>query len=348
MRIIESGIDSLPFATWKPRQLGDKSRHLRILGLIKLFPSLQIRHDDNQLTDLAKPISEVLCWKNPSRSWFTAATCVWWTLLFTTTSHTNPRDLANEVWVVNNRLPKLMAKPDTGRVNHEKVFTYDLEKNFIQAIEQMMEGKGDLEKLKDEYPEAEFLLNLKKPLIEHQIRIPNYTNAVANKLQDSQWVLQYHKLAESRRCMFRLMPKLFRQQHPLLFSHDYLFKVFEAMIVTNPWLEMTEEGTVQEILKESAEILTIWLGSLAGNDPDIIPKGYQGLKHLSDITDVMKERLENDHPALPVPLLLRPSTMRMAYRRSIAITNPETKERPHSCPFLADKHLTSQHPAISA
>lgn len=234
---------------------------------------------------------------------------------------------------------KLMDKPDIDPVTREKVFTYDLEKNFIQAIEQRMEGKGDLEDLKDEYPEAEFLLNLKKPLIEHQIRISNYTNAVANNLQNSQWVLQYLKLAESRRRMFRPMPMNF-------FGSNIPYCL--AMTVTDPWLEMTEEGTVQEIPKDSAEILKVWLGSLAGNNPDIIPKEYQGLKHLGDITDVMKERLENDHPALPVPLLPRPSTMRMACQRSIAITNPETKERPQSCPFLADKHLTSQHPAISA
>ena len=138
---------------------------------------------------------------------------------------------------------KLMAKPDTDRVTGEEVFTYDLEKNFIQAIEQRMEGKGDLEELKDEYPEAEFLLNLKKPLIEHQIRIYNYTNAVANNLQDSKWLLQYLKLAESRRRMFRPMPMNF-------FGSNIPYCL--AMTVTDPWLEMTEEGTVQEIQREEA------------------------------------------------------------------------------------------------
>ncbi|KAJ4006408.1 hypothetical protein NW766_010495 [Fusarium irregulare] len=234
---------------------------------------------------------------------------------------------------------KLVDKPTIDPVTGEEVYTYDLEQNFIRAIEQRMEGKGDLKKLEDEWPEAEFLLNLKRPLIEHQIRISNYTNAVANNLQNSQWLLQYLKLAESRRRMFRPMPMNF-------FGSNIPYCL--AMTVTDPWLEMTETGTVQEINKDGTKILRTWLGSLAGNDPNVIPEKYQGLDNLSDITDVMKERLENDHPALPVPLLPRPSTMRMACQRSIAITNPETKERPHSCPFLADKHLTSQHPAISA
>jgi hypothetical protein len=234
---------------------------------------------------------------------------------------------------------KLVDTPTTDPVTGEDIYTYDLENNFITAIRQRMDGKGNLEDLQDEWPEAEFLCNLEKPLIEHQIRIYNYTGSVANNLGDSKWILEYLKLAESRRRMFRPMPMNF-------FGSNIPYCL--AMTVDHPWLEMTEEGKVQDIPKQGADILRKWLGSLAGNDPNIIPTKFQGLKHLSDFTDAIQDRLDNDSPGLPVVLLPRPSTMRMACQRSIAMTNPETKERPHSCPFLAEKHSASILTAVQA
>jgi hypothetical protein len=233
----------------------------------------------------------------------------------------------------------LVETPIIDPVTGEEVYTYDLEKNFIDAIKQRMEGKGNLKKLQDEWPEAEFLCNLEKPLIEHQIRIYNYTSSVANNLSDSKWIMEYLKLAESRRRMFRPMPMNF-------FGSNIPYCL--AMTVTHPWQEMTEKGKVRDIPKEGADILRSWLGSLAGNDPNIIPAKFQGLKHLSDFTDAIQDRLNKDSPGLPVALLPRPSTMRMACQRSIAITNPETKDRPHSCPFLAEKHPASACTTVQA
>ncbi|CAF3559401.1 unnamed protein product [Fusarium graminearum] len=234
---------------------------------------------------------------------------------------------------------KLVDTPTVDPVTGESVFTYDLESNFIAAIKQRMDGKGNLEDLQDEWPEAEFLCNLDKPLIEHQIRISNYTNAVSSNLGDSKWILEYLKLAESRRRMFRPMPMNF-------FGSNIPYCL--AMTIDHPWQEMTEEGKVRDIPKDGVDILKVWLGSLAGNDPNIIPTKFKGLKHLSDFTDAIQDRLDSGVPGLPVVLLPRPSTMRMACQRSIAMTNPETKERPHSCPFLAEKHSASIHTAVKA
>lgn len=104
---------------------------------------------------------------------------------------------------------ELSDTPSTDPVTGEEVYTYNLEQTFINAIKQRIDGKGSLVELQEEWLEAEFLCNLEKPLIEHQIRISNYTNSVANNLGESKWIMQYLKLAESRRRMFRPMPMNF-------------------------------------------------------------------------------------------------------------------------------------------
>jgi hypothetical protein len=230
---------------------------------------------------------------------------------------------------------QLVDTPTKDPVTGEDVYTYDLEQNFIDAVKKRMSGKGDLKKLQDRWPEAEFLLNLEKPLIEHQIRISNYTNQVAQNLGDATWILNYLKLAESRRRMFRPMPMNF-------FGSNIPYCL--AMPLGHPWLEMTEQASVRPIPKRGVDVLKGWLESLAGADPNVIPQ-KQSLK---EINKMIKENVKQDTVGLPVNLLPRPSTMRMACQRFIAVTNPETSERPHSCPFMAGEHLASAHTAVEA
>ncbi|KAH7234643.1 uncharacterized protein BKA55DRAFT_652134 [Fusarium redolens] len=230
---------------------------------------------------------------------------------------------------------QLVETPTKDPVTGEDVYTYDLEQNFIEAVKKRVSGKGDLKKLQNEWPEAEFLLNLEKPLIEHQIRISRYTNNIVQNLEDSSWLLEYLKLAESRRRMFRPMPMNF-------FGSNIPYCL--AMPIDHPWLEMTETATVRKIPKRGRKVLEDWLGSLAGADPNVIPQ-KQSLK---EINKMIKENVKQDTVGLPVTLLPRPSTMRMACQRFIAVTNPETSERPHSCPFMAGEHLASAHTAVEA
>ncbi|KAF5591022.1 uncharacterized protein FSUBG_10624 [Fusarium subglutinans] len=230
---------------------------------------------------------------------------------------------------------ELVETPTKDPVSGEDVYTYDLEKNFIDAVRKRVSGLGELKNLKEEWPEAEFLLNLEKPLIEHQIRIKAYTSSAADNLGDSAGILNYLKLAESRRRMFRPMPMNF-------FGSNIPYCL--AMPTDHPWLEMTEEATVQNIPDRGREVLKGWLQTLAGADPKVIPH----YKELHEINDMIKDNVKHGEVGLPVSLLPKPSTMRMACQRFIAVTNPETSERPHSCPFLAGEHLASAHTAVEA
>ncbi|KAK1622992.1 hypothetical protein BDP81DRAFT_506503 [Colletotrichum phormii] len=215
---------------------------------------------------------------------------------------------------------ELLDTPTTDSTTGDYVYSYNLEKNFIDAVRKRVDGKGVLEELQDEWPEAEFLCNLDKPLIEHQIRISNYTNTVVENLNDATWILEYLKLAESRRRMFRPMPMNF-------FGSNIPYCL--AMPTDHPWLEMTEKASVRQIPERGLDVLKDWLGSLASSDPNVIPN-----QSLGDINKLIRENVEQDTVGLPVHLLPRPSTMRMACQRFIAVTNPETSERPHSCPFM--------------
>ncbi|KAK1491490.1 hypothetical protein CCUS01_03276 [Colletotrichum cuscutae] len=229
---------------------------------------------------------------------------------------------------------ELLHTPTTDPTTGESVYSYSLEESFIDAVRKRMADKGDLDKLQDEWPEAEFLCNLDKPLIEHQIRISNYTNKVAENLNEATWILEYLKLAESRRRMFRPMPMNF-------FGSNIPYCL--AMPFNDPWLEMTEQVSVRQIPERGVDVLKAWLGSLAGSDPKIIPN-----QSLGDLNKLISDRAESGADGLPVKLLPRPSTMRMACQRYIAVSNPETSERPHSCPFMTGEHLASLHTSVEA
>ncbi|KAI8297632.1 hypothetical protein K4K61_012572 [Colletotrichum sp. SAR11_59] len=222
---------------------------------------------------------------------------------------------------------ELLDTPVTDPTTGDDVYSYDLEKSFIEAIKKRMDGKGDLEKLQDEWPEAEFLCNLDKPLIEHQIRIFDYTTQVKNNLKVATCIQEYLKLAESRRRMFRPMPMNF-------FGSNIPYCL--AMPINNPWLEMTEQASIRQIPQQGVRVLEGWLGSLAGSDPNVIPD-----LSLGNINKLIRKNVKNDTVGLPVTLLPKPSTMRMACQRFIAVTNPETSERPGSCPLVAGAPLAS-------
>ncbi|KAK1676263.1 hypothetical protein BDP55DRAFT_551337 [Colletotrichum godetiae] len=215
---------------------------------------------------------------------------------------------------------ELLDTPTTDSTTGDYVYSYNLEENFIDAVRKRMDGKGDLEELQDEWPEAAFLCNLDKPLIEHQIRISNYTNKVVENLNNATWILDYLKLAESRRRMFRPMPMNF-------FGSNIPYCL--AMPTDHPWIEMTEKAFVRQIPESGLDVLKDWLGSLASSDPSVIPN-----QSLGDLNKLIRENVEQGTVGLPVCFLPRPSTMRMACQRFIAVTNPETSERPHSCPFM--------------
>ncbi|KAH8667814.1 hypothetical protein BGZ61DRAFT_400266 [Ilyonectria robusta] len=219
---------------------------------------------------------------------------------------------------------KLKDEPVTDPEGGEDYYTFDLEELFIAAIEARVavDGERDLKCLPETPPEILFLENLERPLIEHQIRISDYTTMVSERLGNSKWVLEYMKLAESRRRMFRPLPMNF-------FGSNLPYCL--AMKTDDPWLEMTEGGAVREISKYGTRVLKEWLGSLAGNDPKVLPGPHHSLQ---DLVSTRKGRMGHDKPGTPRAFLPRPSTMRMACQRSIAITNPETEARRGGCPFL--------------
>ncbi|CAM1503616.1 Fc.00g012070.m01.CDS01 [Cosmosporella sp. VM-42] len=208
----------------------------------------------------------------------------------------------------------------------EDVYTFDLEENFIKAIEDRA-ARGDLQQIKETPPEIEFLKNLKKPLIDHQVRISKYTSMVSDRLGKSKWVLDYLRLAESRRRMFRPLPMNF-------FGSNLPYCL--GISPKEPWLEMTESGTVQRISDYGVGCLSQWLGSLAGNDPKVLPGRHHSLE---DLIETRRSRIKAHKPGTPRAFLPRPATMRMACQRSIAVTNPEVKARHGGCPFLTQPSM---------
>ena len=95
----------------------------------------------------------------------------------------------------------------------------------------------------------------------HQNRIKAYIGNVSKRLKSYNGLLDYMKLTESRRRIYRpLPPDKFGVTLP------YARELGPEL----PMYEMTEAGTIQPMPDEGMAFLKSWIGGLAGYDPHLL------------------------------------------------------------------------------
>lgn len=138
---------------------------------------------------------------------------------------------------------------------------YDLEANFIAAIR-----KSSFAVNKDEASPEYQLLQIyddSAKMDEYLQKRQAYVSAVNDALQTEEGILDYLKLAESHRRIYRPLPlDEFGVQLPYAVNlpPDW------------PYIEMTETAKTQEIPKRGLDFLASWIGTLHGYDPHIVPR----------------------------------------------------------------------------
>lgn len=134
--------------------------------------------------------------------------------------------------------------------------SYDMEKNFITAVK-------NNPRLQDATsPEYEFVQNLSKTTKNFTDMLTSYIAKVQKRLKKQDGVSDYLKLAESRRRIYRPVP-------------------LDEFAFTLPWawlwnhakpLEMTPDGTIQEISDRGKKFLDAWVGTLRTFNPVVLPR----------------------------------------------------------------------------
>lgn len=132
---------------------------------------------------------------------------------------------------------------------------YDLEASCIAAV-RASHYASDVNS-----PEYHFLKSLDEDTSTQRSRIWAYLSKSSQKLKTSDGLTEHLTLAESRKRLYRPLP-LDEFGYTLPYALKYDRK--------RP-LEMTEDGTVQEIPDRGLNFLQSWLVTLAGYDPRILP-----------------------------------------------------------------------------
>ena len=189
--------------------------------------------------------------------------------------------------------------PTTTTLTEDK---YDLEANFIAAVKAS-------DALKDHSsPEYAFVQLLNVSTSDSQTRIQNYLNNVSKNLKKDEGLLEYMKLAESRRRIYRPLP---------LDEFGVTLPYARKLDPSTPWFEMTEKGTIQAIPKEGVDFLNAWIGNLAGFDPQL----------LSDASSTKQSIV---HPAL----LPKPANLPLPCQSA---RSPTGRAKSQGCPYLAKR-----------
>ncbi|RMZ68437.1 histidine acid phosphatase [Pyrenophora seminiperda CCB06] len=136
--------------------------------------------------------------------------------------------------------------------------TYDLEKKWIAAI-----GASSYATQEDS-PECQFLAlyNGDDDVSKYQTRITNYLTAVCAKLSDPDGLYEYLCLAEAKRRIYRPLP-----------LDEFGVQLPYALNLPVDWakIEMQEDGTTTPIPPRGMDFFQLWIDSLAGFDPKVIP-----------------------------------------------------------------------------
>ena len=141
------------------------------------------------------------------------------------------------------------------KISYDGEKKYDLESKFIAAV------RASHHASEADSPEHQFLKSLKEDISSQRSRIWAYLHKASQKLKTSEGLTEHLTLAESRKRLYRPLP-LDEFGYTLPYARKYR---------KNRPLEMTEEGTIQEVPDRGLEFLQSWLLTLSGYDPQILP-----------------------------------------------------------------------------
>ena len=189
--------------------------------------------------------------------------------------------------------------------------TYDLESNFVNAVKASGAFKDP------NSPEYAFIQLLGVPATIHQSRVKAYIDNVGRRLKSYEGLLDYMKLAESRRRIYRPLPlDEFGATLP------YALKLGPDL----PMYEMMEAGTIQPMPVEGQTFLRSWIGSLAGYDPHLLKENN------ADRSVV--------HPSL----LPRPANLPLLCQN---LRSTDARAQVQSCPFMRRRDKSSAESVFS-
>lgn len=162
----------------------------------------------------------------------------------------------------------LMQYIPKSTVYNETTKRYDLEYTFIANVKKSKFYLNQDPQVRNASPEYQFISLLTVELKDHQARIQSYLSSVQARLKTIPGLVDYIKLAESRRRIYRPLP-INEFALTLPYARKYGLN-------SDARYEMTPTGEVQNIPNRGAEFFQAWAGirdgwSLAGNDPHLIP-----------------------------------------------------------------------------
>jgi hypothetical protein len=134
--------------------------------------------------------------------------------------------------------------------------SYDMEQGFIDAV------KASPRMQDITSPEYEFVQNLSKTTDYFSNMLTGYITKVQKRLKTQDGVSDYLKLAESRRRVYRPVPL---DEFAFTLPWAWLWKY-------NKPLEMTPDGTIQEVNDRGKKFFDTWIGTLRTFNPAILPR----------------------------------------------------------------------------
>lgn len=176
--------------------------------------------------------------------------------------------------------------------------TYDLESTFINTVKASGAFKDPSS------PEYTFIQLLGAPVTTHQNRIKAYITNVSKRLETYNGLLDYMKLAESRRRIYRPLP---------LDEFGATLPYARKLGSDLPMYEMTEAGTIQPMPDEGVTFLRSWIGGLAGYDPHLLNEN------------------STDRSVVHPSLLPRPANLPLLCQN---LRSADARAQVQSCPFM--------------
>ena len=189
--------------------------------------------------------------------------------------------------------------------------SYDLESTFISTVKASSAFKDSSS------PEYAFIQLLGAPVTTHQRRIKAYIDNVSKRLKSYNGLLDYMKLAESRRRIYRPLP---------LDEFGATLPYARELGPELPMYEMTEAGTIQPMPDEGMTFLQSWIGGLAAYDPHLLNEN------------------STDRSVVHPSLLPRPANLPLLCQN---LRSADARAQVQSCPFMRHRDKSGSKSVFS-
>ena len=189
--------------------------------------------------------------------------------------------------------------------------TYDLESTFISTVKASSASKDSTS------PEYAFIQLLGDPVTTHQSRIKAYIDNISKRLKIYDGLLDYMKLAESRRRIYRPLP---------LDEFGATLPYARKLGPELPMYEMMEAGTIQPMPDEGVIFLRSWIGGLAGYDPHLLNENNM------------------DRSVVHPSLLPRPANLPLLCQN---LRSTNARAQVQSCPFMRRRNKSGAKSVFS-